>query len=98
MKMDKDPKAKKSTGKISKSDWKKMPRNKQGIITNDTIKKTRAAKGAKPAAKVAKPAANGAKPAAKKSYPMLKSYPKLMLKKSYKNMLVPKDTTSKTTK
>lgn len=68
--MDKNPKAKKSGGKISKSDWNKMPKNKQGIITNDTIKKTRAAKGAKPAA------------AKKKSYPklMMKSSSKPMSK------------------
>lgn len=62
--MDKDPKAKKKgasgvskaakkavpMGKISKEDYKTMPRNEKGIITYDTIKKTRAAKGAKPAA------------------------------------------------
>jgi hypothetical protein len=70
--MDKDPKAKKKSasgvskaakkavpmGKISKSDYKTMPRNEQGVITYDTIKKTRVAKGKKAAPK-------------KKSYPKL---------------------------
>jgi hypothetical protein len=32
-------------GKLAKADWKKMPKNKQGVITNDTIRKTRASKG-----------------------------------------------------
>jgi hypothetical protein len=74
--MDKDPKAKKSAvrkGNISKSDWKKMPKNKEGVITYDTIKKTSAANRAK---------AKGAKPAAAKK----KSYPKLMMKSSSKPM------------
>ena len=48
--MDKSPKAKKdgspkkAKAGVSKADWKKMPKNKQGVITYDTIKKTRAAK------------------------------------------------------
>jgi len=50
LKMDKSPKAKKdgspkkAKAGVSKADWKKMPKNKQGVITYDTIKKTRAAK------------------------------------------------------
>lgn len=49
-KMGKSPKAKKdgspkkAKAGVSKADWKKMPKNKQGVITYDTIKKTRAAK------------------------------------------------------
>jgi hypothetical protein len=33
-----------SSNKITKGDWKTMPKNKQGMVTFDTIKKTRAAK------------------------------------------------------